>query len=72
MNHTLKNAHQIVAAAYGEKFGVKVLIQGQVIWQYFSGHISTRLSQVLAHTRVAPCNRCWNAFFSGCNTPLYI
>ncbi|MCR9297663.1 VWA domain-containing protein [Vibrio fluvialis] len=29
MNHPLKNALPIVAAAYGEKFGVKVLIQGQ-------------------------------------------
>lgn len=29
MNHSLKNALPIVAAAYGEKFGVKVLIQGQ-------------------------------------------
>ncbi|RJG51405.1 VWA domain-containing protein [Motilimonas pumila] len=29
MNHQLKNALPIVAAAYGEKFGVKVLIQGQ-------------------------------------------
>ncbi|MER1759927.1 VWA domain-containing protein [Proteus mirabilis] len=29
MNHALKNALPIVAAAYGEKFGVKVLIQGQ-------------------------------------------
>ncbi len=29
MNHPLKNALPIVAAAYGDKFGVKVLIQGQ-------------------------------------------
>ncbi|AFJ01683.1 Plasmid associated gene product [Methylophaga frappieri] len=29
MNHPLKNALPIVAAAYGEKFGLKVLIQGQ-------------------------------------------
>ncbi|MGR2948162.1 VWA domain-containing protein [Vibrio vulnificus] len=29
MNHPLKNTLPIVAAAYGEKFGVKVLIQGQ-------------------------------------------
>lgn len=29
MHHPLKNALPIVAAAYGEKFGVKVLIQGQ-------------------------------------------
>ncbi|MCL8571007.1 VWA domain-containing protein [Proteus mirabilis] len=29
MNHPLKNALPIVAAAYGEKFGVKVLIQRQ-------------------------------------------
>ncbi|MEY6312232.1 VWA domain-containing protein [Escherichia coli] len=29
MNHPLKNALPIIAAAYGEKFGVKVLIQGQ-------------------------------------------
>ncbi|OUL57070.1 VWA domain-containing protein [Pseudoalteromonas ulvae] len=29
MNHPLKNALPIVTAAYGEKFGVKVLIQGQ-------------------------------------------
>jgi nitric oxide reductase activation protein len=29
MNHPLKKALPIVAAAYGEKFGVKVLIQGQ-------------------------------------------
>ncbi|MEJ6518477.1 VWA domain-containing protein [Shewanella bicestrii] len=29
MNHPLKNALPIVAAAYGEKLGVKVLIQGQ-------------------------------------------
>ncbi len=29
MNHPLKNALPIVAATYGEKFGVKVLIQGQ-------------------------------------------
>nr|UVX23141.1 hypothetical protein [Proteus terrae subsp. cibarius] len=29
MNHPLKTALPIVAAAYGEKFGVKVLIQGQ-------------------------------------------
>lgn len=29
MNHPLKNALPIVAAAYGEKFGVKVHIQGQ-------------------------------------------
>ncbi|WP_282174685.1 VWA domain-containing protein [Vibrio diabolicus] len=29
MNNPLKNALPIVAAAYGEKFGVKVLIQGQ-------------------------------------------
>ncbi len=29
MNHPLKNALPIVAAAYGEKFGVKVLIQGK-------------------------------------------
>lgn len=29
MNHPLKNALPIVAAAYGEKFDVKVLIQGQ-------------------------------------------
>ncbi|MEF2484606.1 VWA domain-containing protein [Vibrio mimicus] len=29
MNHPLKNALPIVAAAYGEKFGVKVFIQGQ-------------------------------------------
>lgn len=29
MNHPLKNALPIVAAAYGEKFGVKVRIQGQ-------------------------------------------
>ncbi|MBY7817004.1 VWA domain-containing protein [Vibrio fluvialis] len=29
MNHPLKSALPIVAAAYGEKFGVKVLIQGQ-------------------------------------------
>ncbi|GIC12689.1 VWA domain-containing protein [Pasteurella multocida] len=29
MNHPLKYALPIVAAAYGEKFGVKVLIQGQ-------------------------------------------
>ncbi|HAS6345890.1 TPA: VWA domain-containing protein [Vibrio vulnificus] len=29
MNHPLKNVLPIVAAAYGEKFGVKVLIQGQ-------------------------------------------
>ena len=29
MNHPLKNALPIVAAAYGEKFGVKALIQGQ-------------------------------------------
>ncbi|ENM5874631.1 VWA domain-containing protein [Vibrio mimicus] len=29
MNHPLKNALPIVAAAYGEKFGVKVFVQGQ-------------------------------------------